>query len=356
VAVAAAMAVAIVVVAAVAAMAAVMTVAIVVVRVTCVASQAPDWGSDDSRSLGRDDGGAARGHTGDKCRKDGMHSMFEVHMVRGGCWYFSKESAVAEILKVLIVRQEVCAKHNINEGQIIPRTTQDEIKSVLLIDWKANQEEKIQEVHTRRGGVCHKMTRDIRSYYRTWCYDTYGGQEWLWIIIATGGMNDDLLDCMNESMKNKKDLIHERVAAGEIKWHESSASSRDRTGAVKGSQHQKSAPKVLRENAKRLQTKVNKVHEQRMAGMSRVSPYQYDLMAREMQTAWDLADAASWKAGVEFTDQKGDRQLVKADESIVGVAMMAYEKMVAAGVIGKARAATAAASSRGTTASASSRG
>ena len=66
--------------------------------------------------------------------------------------------------------------------------------------FKAKENEwKVETVSKRHEGVKNKMTRDLRSMYRSDCFEKMGGTDWLFVLIAIGTLDDLILQCMHEA-------------------------------------------------------------------------------------------------------------------------------------------------------------
>ena len=268
---------------------------------------------------------------------------------------FSRDLAEQEVAKIVTTREDVCFRYRIEPQQWLTRAQSEEVKKELFENFKTENAELIQEI-TERRRVTHRIYRDVRSYYRTWCYNTFGGQEWLWIVIAAGYMDYDLLECMNEALAAKKEDIRQRAAAGGPAWVDAvpaawadavTAAPRDR-GPVRGGQHHKSSAKLKREAAKRQDGLVKIEQAKFAAGLSYLNRWQMDAMVSTQDRLWYEAESASYAAGVEFADRFGViRNKKDQDESIVGRAITAYMARVAAKNTTKGWGASASASSRG---------
>jgi hypothetical protein len=318
---------------------------------SCVASQAeppaPDWDAQSAEGDGdeRSDGGEEE-EASSKCRPDGMNTMALVEVDRNGAWFFSRDLAEQEVARILTMRQGACARHSLRENAWLPRPQQEDVKKELFAAWKVEKAEKIREIKDRRGAQ-HKVYRDVRSIYRTWCYNTFGGQEWLWIVIAAGHLNTALLECMNEALAAKKDEIRQRAAAGGPAWVDAvPAAPRDR-GPKKGNQHHKSTAKLKREAAKKQSRVVEQQDTRYKMGLCEMTGRDWHKMVAKRDHLWNEAEEASYAAGVEFTDRHGVIQLTKEDKSIVGRAIRAYEARVAADPTTPGWGPSASAASRG---------
>ena len=262
-----------------------------------------------------------------------MEDMFCVPKSDGsGGWVFSGSAAEKEVAKLLEWRKEALNALGWFPGlgnTILPLEQQKELQRRHFEEWRADNPETVDEVSRRHGFVKHKIHRDLLSYHRTTCLRLCGGREWLYLLIALGEFNDDILECMNEAAKERKDRNRkEKVDSGKWKSDETIAAARaarasaPARGAVIGVKHTKSRPKLLRERARKLE---KDLIAQRRRTQTRLNIYKYQQLKREVDRAWFVADQASQAAGVEYAGRGGVRKLVpEVDNTLVGRALALY--------------------------------
>ena len=332
----------------------------------------PDFGS----SSHTEDG---IGHERLQFDEGGMHCRFKVCLEKGAGWFFSEQVATEEIAEVLSWREEAVAQAGLSKGLVLPFEHQKQIQARHYRRWVEDPQnaDKVAKVSRRRRGVRHMMHRDLTSMYRSWCYERFGGREWLYILIALGDIDDDALRCMNEALAQKRSdrasassrgpepeeasaargqpLFVDRrpdaaaglgqeapatqrgpepgeapTAGGQVlvvAESQASGTSRcrlprsERPGPVLGVQHQKSDAKRLRERARQLQKQFDK-----QAANWKGTHRQWYQMESRLEQAWAEAEKARKLAGVAYTDRHGRRlNEPEQDTSLVGRALQLYQ-------------------------------
>jgi len=332
----------------------------------------PDFGS----SSHTEDG---IGHERLQFDEGGMHCRFKVCLEKGAGWFFSEQVATEEIAEVLSWREEAVAQAGLSKGLVLPFEHQKQIQARHYRRWVEDPQnaDKVAKVSRRRRGVRHMMHRDLTSMYRSWCYERFGGREWLYILIALGDIDDDALRCMNEALAQKRSnrasassrgpepeeasaasgqplLVDRRPDAAAGLGQEAPATQRgpepgeaptaggqvlvvaesqasgtsrcrlprsERPGPVLGVQHQKSEAKRLRERARQLQKQFDK-----QAANWKGTHRQWYQMESRLEQAWAEAEKASKLAGVAYTDRHGRRlNEPEQDTSLVGRALQLYQ-------------------------------
>jgi hypothetical protein len=114
--------------------------------------------------------------------------------------------ATEEIAEVLSWREEAVAEAGLSKGVVLPFEHQKQIQARHYRRWVEDPQnaDKVAKVSRRRRGVRHMMHRDLTSMYRAWCYERFGGREWLYILIALGDIDDDIIACMNRAFAAAK--------------------------------------------------------------------------------------------------------------------------------------------------------
>ena len=322
------------------------------------------------------------GHERLQFDEGGMHCRFKVCLEKGAGWFFSEQVATEEIAEVLSWREEAVAQAGLSKGLVLPFEHQKQIQARHYRRWVEDPQnaDKVAKVSRRRRGVRHMMHRDLTSMYRSWCYERFGGREWLYILIALGDIDDDTIACMNRafaaakppdpadraSASSRGPEPEEASAArgqppvdrgpdaaaglgqeapdtqrgpepGEaptaggqvlpVAESQASGTSRcrlprsERPGPVLGIQHQKSEAKRLRERARQLQKQFDK-----QAANWKGTHRQWSQMESRLEQAWTAAEKASKLAGVPYTDRHGRRlNEPEQDTSLVGRALQLHQ-------------------------------
>ena len=319
------------------------------------------------------------GSKGPHFDEGGMHNRFKVRRASGAGWYFSEQAAAEEIAEILQWRRAALEQAGLSQdGLFPPFDYQKHVQAKHFQCWLQDPQnaDTVAEVNRRREGVKHKMHRDLTSMYRSWCYERFGGREWLYILIALGDIDDDALRCMIEALAQKRSdrasassqgpepeeasaargqplvdrgpdaaaglgqevpATHRGPEPGEaptaggqvplVAESQASGTSRcrlprsERLGPVFGIQHQKSEAKRLRERARQLQKQFDK-----QAASWKGTHGQWSQMESRLEQAWTAAEKASKLAGVPYTDRHGRRlNEPEQDTSLVGRALQLYQ-------------------------------
>ena len=322
------------------------------------------------------------GSKGPHFDEGGMHNRFKVRRASGDGWYFSEQAAAEEIAEILQWRRGALEKAGLSQdGLFLPLDHQKQVQAQHFQSWLEDPQnaDKVAAVNRRREGVKHKMHRDLTSMYRAWCYERFGGREWLYILIALGDIDDDIIACMNRAfaaakppdpadrasassrgpepeeasaargqppvdrgpdaaagLGQKVPATHRGPEPGEaptaggqvlpVAESQASGTSRcrlprsERPGPALGIQHQKSEAKRLRERARQLQKQFDK-----QAANWKGTHRQWSHMESRLEQAWTAAEKASKLAGVPYTDRHGRRlNEPEQDTSLVGRALEMY--------------------------------
>ena len=203
-----------------------------------------------------------------------MEDMFRVPKKDGTCtWRFSREIAVQDVTKVLQWREEALQGQ---PAEILPWQLQKELQRKHYEDWANDpaNAEQVRKVTERHKGVNHKILRDLNSQHRVFCFERFGGRDWMHLLMAFGRFDDEILAAVNKAGRERYE--RHRQQKGE-RWVpeevvEQTRASAPTRGRVVGVQHCKSAPKTMREGARRAEKKLNKARKRRLPQQWRSEP------------------------------------------------------------------------------------
>ena len=157
--------------------------------------------------------------------------------------------------------------------------------------------------------------RSLKSYWKTAVFNRYGGEIWLFTLIATGRVHSISVQIVNDIIAQR---IHEKAGREPIsdpaQVPPSDAPASSRGQEVKGVQHQKNVTGRLRDTA-RYADKKWKRHDDRWwdtAKRGRISRADEDwwkgesaALKQEADRQWTEAKEESMKAGHPFKDRDG---------------------------------------------------
>ena len=155
----------------------------------------------------------------------------------------------------------------------------------------------------------------MRSYWKSTVFNRYGGEMWLFTLIATGRVHVASVEIVNEIIaarireEAKREPVSDPVQAQPLTIARASS-----PGQVKGVQHQKNASSRLRDNAK-LAVKHWQKHYNRWRAESEKGRltwqaqqrwrWQADKLWAMAEKLWAEAEEESIKAGHPFQDRDG---------------------------------------------------
>ena len=206
---------------------------------------------------------------------------------------------------------------------------QKQVQRRHLEEWirDPSNAEAVEFVRARHRGALHKIRRDLASMHRVFCYERFGGREWMHVLIAFGRLDDEILEVVNEAGRSR---YQEHKAKKGDRWLEEDEVERRRAsapprGRVCGVQHSKSHAKLLREAAKREQKKLDKATSDWNAGRSCMSNSAWRALERRVAELWREAEIASDEAGRPYVGRDGEwSALGQVDDSLVGRAIAIY--------------------------------
>ena len=216
-----------------------------------------DFGGDDADEAEADDDAEASAPPRGRI----MDHLFRIPKNDGsGAWVFSREAAVEDISKVLQMRHEALSGSHcdILSHELLKKLVRQHFDDWVKDPQNADTVLKIQDLHK---GVKSKIIRDLSSRHRTYCFERYGGREWMHLLFCFGRFDDKILEAVNKAGRERLQRLKEERAA---QWNseeklleiwQANASSR---GRVFGIQHRKSQAKHLREQARKAEKQLDK--------------------------------------------------------------------------------------------------
>ena len=102
----------------------------------------------------------------------------------------------------------------------------------------------------------------MRSCWRSYAYDVWGGLEWLSILLAVGDVPKECVDLMNEEVAKRvkegenRDITEDRLDGARLSKRSAALRDQEEVPPVQGPTCKTSEPKRLREAAKALDKKI----------------------------------------------------------------------------------------------------
>ena len=106
-----------------------------------------------------------------------------------------------------------------------------------------------------------KVDRRMKSYYKKILRERFGGPEWMFIILAIGTIDDDIVTCVNE-------IIQHRLCTNAGRFQQKR--SERETQEVHGIQHKVSYAKSWRSYCKQLDKRIHQEDLAWQQGRSRM--------------------------------------------------------------------------------------
>ena len=243
----------------------------------------------------------------------------------------------AAILPVLRLRQaevrDYLARHASSQGQDEEAVILDK-NACLRVDKRLRQEwsqepqtrtlrqevwqraQRLHALHRAKGrsSANDLYQRSMRSYWKTTVFNRYGGEIWLFTLIATGRVHAVSVQIVNEIFAEHIRRVASREPASDPRRAQSQTKARASSqGQVKGVQHQKSLGGRLREEA-RYADKQWEWHDKRWwkeaeRGMSQADAdwwrWKSASLRKKADQLWAKAKDESVKAGHPFQDRDG---------------------------------------------------
>jgi hypothetical protein len=255
-----------------------------------------------------------------------MASASKIDVGRSGV-LFSTEVAVETIAKVLVMRDgqpEVDRYHDAMRATTTPRTVmpmdmQKSLQKQALDMWLKENPDIKRELDGK--GVNRTVyARTARMLYRRACFKLFGGQEWMYFLIAVGGINPTLIACAKQAstelVEAKKRKLGDAWNAPED-WQPAASQRRqlaqDRAASASSAgprfnavEHNVAKSKELRARGRILDKQIAKEQAAYVAHRSKMSVREWDNLLSRAEQVWEDAHEASEAAGVEYTDREGN--------------------------------------------------
>ena len=119
---------------------------------------------------------------------------------------FSQGLAQDAVQQLLLLRNRAMLNIGLETtpGTFLPFSSQKKVQTCMFEAWS-----QLPDVVARRGSWStvglskDRLGRQMKTYYNKFQKETFGGREWMQIIIAIGTIDEDIVQCVN-------DVIHER--------------------------------------------------------------------------------------------------------------------------------------------------
>ena len=255
-----------------------------------------------------------------------MASAFMVDVGRTGI-LFSTEVAVETIAKVLVMRDGQPEVDRYHDGMratttprvVMPMDMQKSLQKQALDIW-VKENPDVKRVLDGKGCSRTVYARTARMLYRRACFKLFGGQEWMYFLIAVGGINPTLIACAKQAstelVEAKKRKVGDAWNAPED-WQPAASQRRqlaqDRAASASSAgprfnavEHNVAKSKELRANGRILDKQIAKEQAAYVAHRSNMSVREWDNLLSRAEQVWEDAQEASEAAGVEYTDREGN--------------------------------------------------
>jgi len=260
-----------------------------------------------------------------------MQDMFKVPKEGVPGVRFSSEAALKEITEVLQWRKEMMGDTDV---EIMPFEQQKLLHAMHFEAWK-NDEANAKTVDCRRlfPDRVSNRNRQLKSAHRHYCYERFGGREWLYLIIAIGDLNDDVAAAMKQAIQQKLEEL--RDSKDEETWtptevlrlakeHKLALAAMHGKPRPKGIEHKVSEAKVWREKGKYL----DRLKARAKAGKYYLTWSQWYELVANADEAWSIAEELSETAGVPHIGRDGEWKFqVQQDRSLVATALRIYSEI-----------------------------
>jgi hypothetical protein len=279
-----------------------------------------------------------------------MASAFIVEVGRTGL-LFSVEIAVETIRQILVMRDgqpDVDRYHDAmratptSSATLMPMEMQKALQKKALDIWMKENPDAMRELD---GKGCSRTTcsRTSRMIYRRACFKEFGGQEWLYFLIAVGGINRRLIACAKQAstelVEAKKRKLGDKWNAPED-WQPATAQRRqlahDRAASASSAgprfsavEHNVSKSKELRAKGRILDKQIVREQAAYVAHKSKMSVREWDNLLSRAEQVWEDAHKASEAAGVEYKDREGNICCKRSQmDTWVGRTLAYYQRAV----------------------------
>ena len=227
---------------------------------------------------------------------------------------FSGELNQAAISVLFLLRNrllEACALEQ-TQGTYLPFQFQKQGQKDMFDAWK--QLPYVAEIRSRTERVSatrDAANRSLKSYYKKYLKEAYGGAEWANIVLAIGVIDADIVECVNEE-------VQRRVSASVPRPQ---AKRKDRGyEEVAGVQHTISNAKQLRAHASSLDKVIATQNALYNAGRRCMRRWEWEALQGDRDAAWDEAEGVSYQEGNKFKDRNGTWQCDSVND-LVGISL-----------------------------------
>ena len=230
---------------------------------------------------------------------------------------FSQELAHDAVQQLLLLRNRALTAKSLEPipGTFLPFVEQKQCQKSMYNAWLLLPETvSRQRWMTSQGWPRGKVQRTLQSYYTKFQMEMYGGREWMFIIIAIGTIDEDIVQCVN-------DEIQARLCKNAGRHQQKRADRQDQT--VKGVQHQVSYAKKWRTYCHQLDLQIQSETLLWDQGLSRMSAWEWRHLLWTRDHEWDGAEELSFRLGHRFKDRNGTWQCTEPKD-LVGLSLRAW--------------------------------
>ena len=275
-----------------------------------------------------------------------MASAFKIDVGRSGV-LFSTEVGVESIAKMLELRSKVPDVNQYHDGlrlNATPRIVMPlGVQKMFQMQAQDMWFKEHPDIANALGAKCSNKSqyaRTARMVYRRECFKTFGGQEWMYMLLAVGDINDLLVYCADDAGKELVELKKRKLgdayrepdvwapaAAQRRKDREASASSAG--PHFNGVWHTVAQSKILREEGRKLDKQIAKEQAAYDASRGDMSWNAWNALVAKADRVWAEAHKASDAVGVEYTARDNTIRFKRSqDDTWVGRTLAKYQKAI----------------------------
>ena len=147
---------------------------------------------------------SSRGTSRPACHNHGMCAGFVACTCKRRVFATFEQEATEEIAKVLAWRKDATSQAGlVVDVVVLPFTLQKQLQARHYQHWVEGPQ-NAEDFSRCKRGTSDTMSAHLVDRYRSWCIDTLGGVEWLYVLIALGDRDNLATKCIQEALQRKE--------------------------------------------------------------------------------------------------------------------------------------------------------